>query len=71
MFLEKVKEANPNQYTVIQAIIDRHKTLQNLGQRLNAELKSKEQQLSTIKYDTAKLESNLDTKIMQFNNQIG
>lgn len=45
-FLEEVRSNNPDQYGSIMAIIDRHKTLQELQLKLKTELQRKENDLN-------------------------
>jgi len=69
-FLEDVRSANQDQYTTIQSIIDRHKTLQDLQEKLELELQNKEVKLKTMKSEFSKYESQMNTNTMQLNNTI-
>lgn len=69
-FLEDVRSNNSDQYGSITAIIDRHKTLQELGEKLSSELSRKENALNTKRSELVKYENQMNTQTMQLNNEI-
>jgi len=69
-YLEKVRSKNQDQYATISAIMDRHKTLLDLQQKLRTELESKESELVNKRKDLALYESQQSTLSMQLNNEI-
>lgn len=69
-FLEEVRLNNPDQYGSIMAIIDRHKTLQELQLKLKNELQRKENDLNAKRNYLIQFENDKSTLIMQLNNEI-
>lgn len=69
-FLEEVRSNNSDQYGSITAIIDRHKTLQELQSKLKDELQRKETDLNNKRTELVKYENQMNTNTMQLNNEI-
>ena len=53
-FLEQVRANNSDQYSTINVIVDRHKQLSSLQEKLRTELEEKEQELKSMKSDFIK-----------------
>jgi hypothetical protein len=69
-FLEQVRANNSDQYSTINVIVDRHKQLSSLQEKLRAELDEKEQELKTMKHEFIKHQLKMNTQTMQLNNEI-
>ena len=63
-YIEKVRSKNQDQYATISAIMDRHKTLLDLQQKLKTELESKESELVNKRKDLTLYESQQSTLSM-------
>lgn len=63
-FLEAVRSNNSDQYANINAIIDRHHTLQNLNKKLAEELARKELDLTTKRSELTQYENSMNTQVM-------
>lgn len=69
-YLESVKERNSDEYSELQDILARYKTLKDSNEKLNKKMAELERELDGLKNQVVKYEKDMKTDIMQLNNEI-
>jgi predicted nucleic acid-binding Zn-ribbon protein len=69
-YLESVRDRNPDEYQELQDILSRYETLKRSNTSLTQNMKRLEKELEDLKNTVAKYEKDMNTEIMQLNNDI-
>ena len=69
-YLESVRDRNPDEYQELQDILSRYWTLKKSNNKLTENMKSLEKELEDLKNTVTKYEKDMNTEIMQLNNDI-
>ncbi len=69
-YLESVRDRNPDEYQELQDILSRYETLKRSNTSLTQNMKRLEKDLEDLKNTVAKYEKDMNTEIMQLNNDI-
>jgi len=69
--LQRVKEQNSDEYADIKKILERYETLEASQQKLKTEQAQMEQELLARQKKVSMYENEMNTHIMQLNNDIG